>query len=339
MAEGLWRNEPNRCVAAALDLAGRHLLRGGAGVVLTPHPTCRSRCPRSQRSRRGYTRGAWRRRCWRGRTAMLRSGSRFRRSRRAGSRTERTPPGRIARLLEPLASYRLVALELTGLDKSHARVQQPSHGVLRVIAQSCLSMPVRGGPFEQLRDHRSAVSVSLMPTVDDQSADPEALIGRIDAPHHEADDTFADPNGEGAPREVSVGALNQVIGRGRNEALLRLLDLQLGACSPVVRPDLFKDHGARLLQHARGDFVGGCMTLGGSVALGDPEFRRADEPRNRRRPHHHKVILPTPHYSCSKLRADVALLTPWARDPRVRGRPAWWGWFRTDRDAHAGGPW
>ena len=110
-------------------------------------------------------------------------------------------------------------------------------------------MPVRSGPFEQLCDHRSAVSMSLMPVVDDQSADPEALVGRIDAPHHEADDLVADPNGEGAPREVPVGALNQVVGGGRNEALLRLLDLQLGACSPVVCPDLFKDHGPRL-EHA-----------------------------------------------------------------------------------------
>src|SRR4029450_13352900 len=146
------------------------------------------------------------------------------------------PAGRIARLLEPLASYRLVALELTRLDKSHARIEQPPPAVPPVAAQRCLSMPVRGGPFEQLCDHRSTVSVSLMPTVDDQSADPEALVGRIDTPHHEADDLFADPNGEGAPREVPVGALNQVVGRGRNEALLRLLDLQLGAGSPVVCP-------------------------------------------------------------------------------------------------------
>jgi hypothetical protein len=63
-------------------------------------------------------------------------------------------------------------------------------------------MPVRRSPFEQLSDHRSTVSASLMPAVDDQAADPEAFVFGIDAPHHEADDLLSDPNSEGSPRAL-----------------------------------------------------------------------------------------------------------------------------------------
>jgi hypothetical protein len=106
-------------------------------------------------------------------------------------------------------------------------------------------MPVRRSPFEQLSDHRSTVSASLMPVVDDQSADPEALVCRIDAPHHEADDLISDPNSDGLPRVLAVGTHSQVVGHWRNEALLGLLHLQCRACLPVVGSDLFKSHSAR----------------------------------------------------------------------------------------------
>src|SRR5215204_3992758 len=73
-------------------------------------------------------------------------------------------------------------------------------------------MPVRRSPFEQLSDHRSAVPLPPMSAVDDQSADPEALVSRIDASHHEADDLLSGPNGERTPWAVPAGAQSQVVG-------------------------------------------------------------------------------------------------------------------------------
>ena len=53
-----------------------------------------------------------------------------------------------------------------------------------------------------------------------------------------------------APWEAPVGAQSQVVGHGRNEVLLRLLDLQRRAGSPVVCPTS-SDHRARLVHHGR----------------------------------------------------------------------------------------
>ena len=97
-----------------------------------------------------------------------------------------------------------------------APVERLSQRVPRVVAKRRITMPVRPSPFEQLSDHRSAVPLPLMPAVDDQSADPKALVGRIDAPHCEADDLISGPNGERAPW-VSRGAQSQVVGHGRYE--------------------------------------------------------------------------------------------------------------------------
>ncbi|TCM33806.1 hypothetical protein EV648_1291 [Kribbella sp. VKM Ac-2568] len=150
-------------------------------------------------------------------------------------------------LRQSLASDRLVIVELTGLDEPHARVERTSHRIPQVVAQRRHSMSIRRTPFEQSSYHRPSVPSSLMLTINDQTADPEALVGRINAPHHKADDLLADPNGERVPRAVPIRAEGQVVGHGRNEALLRLLHLQRRACSPVVCPDVFKDHGARLV--------------------------------------------------------------------------------------------
>jgi hypothetical protein len=41
-------------------------------------------------------------------------------------------------------------------------------------------MPRQSSPFQQLKNCGAAVSASLMATVDDQSTDPIAAIGRVD---------------------------------------------------------------------------------------------------------------------------------------------------------------
>jgi hypothetical protein len=67
------------------------------------------------------------------------------------------------------------------------------------------------------------------------------------------------PNGEGMPWAVLLGALSQVVGDRHNEALLLFIDLQRRACSHVVRIDIFKDHVARLVQDMQCDRVGDFM--------------------------------------------------------------------------------
>jgi hypothetical protein len=81
-----------------------------------------------------------------------------------------------------LAGYGFAVFELAGRDEAQVCVQGPSAPVLRVVARG-FAMPRQSGPFQQLKNCGAAVSASLMATVDDQSTDPIAAIGRVDTPH------------------------------------------------------------------------------------------------------------------------------------------------------------
>jgi hypothetical protein len=81
-------------------------------------------------------------------------------------------------------------------------------------------MPVRRSAVYQVGQPRTTVATSLMPMVDDQSADPEAGVCWVDSPHHEPDDIVPHPNGEWLPWAASVGTQGQVVGDRRDEVLL-----------------------------------------------------------------------------------------------------------------------
>jgi hypothetical protein len=160
------------------------------------------------------------------------------------------PVASLGRLLQPLASHGLVVVgDLARLSESHARVERVSLSVLPVVAERCLTMPIRRSPFKQLSDHPSTVSPSLILAVDEQSADPEALVVRVDPRTSRTDNLVSGPDGERVPRTLPVRTQSQVVGHGRHELPLRLLHLQPGACPPVVCADVLEGHGATLVQN------------------------------------------------------------------------------------------
>jgi hypothetical protein len=127
-------------------------------------------------------------------------------------------------LRQVLAGYGFAVFELAGRDEAQVCVQGPSAPVLRVVARG-FAMPRQSGPFQQLKNCGAAVSASLMATVDDQSTDPIAAIGRVDTPHHETDDFIGDPHRDRAPWAFVVGTQRQVVRHGPHKGPLRLLDL------------------------------------------------------------------------------------------------------------------